>query len=110
MNNKAVIDQAMGQIMDLGVDCIIAADDVICGRALNWLHSRKYKIPDDVKIASFYNSNQLAEHNPPVTAISSNPKEMGANAMKLLMQMLDGQPVRQQNLVNYEILLRRSTM
>ncbi len=110
MNNKTVIEQAMGQIMDLGVDCIITADDVICGRVLNWLHNRKYKIPEDVKIASFYNSNQLAEHNPPVTAISISPKEMGAKAMKVLLQMLDGQPVRQQNLVNYEIMLRRSTM
>lgn len=110
MNNKAVIEQAMSQLMDIGVDCIIASDDVICGRALNWLHNRKYKIPEDVKIASFYNSNNLAEHNPPVTAISISPKEMGSKAMKVLLQMLDGQNVRQQNLVNYEILLRRSTM
>lgn len=110
MNNKTQIDQAMCQLFEMGVDCVITSDDVICGRVLNWLHNRKYMIPGDIKVASFYNSSYLAEHNPPITAINVNPKDVGVKATDVLFRLLDGQPVKQRNLINYEILLRKSTM
>lgn len=110
VNTRTVIEQAMSQIFEQGVDCIIANDDVICSRVLTWLSSKKYRIPHDVKVASFYNSNILAEHNPPITAISVNPKDVGISASKVLFRLLDGQPVKQKNLINYEILIRKSTM
>ncbi len=109
-DNKAAIDKALSQLFEMGVDCIIANDDVICSRVLSWLNSHNYRIPHDVRVASFYSSTQLAENNPPITAINISPRDIGTKAAQLLLQMIDGQPVKQKNKINYEIMLRKSTM
>lgn len=109
MNNKMLINKAVSQIMEKGVDCIVCSDDFICLRALAKLEEDNIKIPDMVKVASFYNSAQLESHNPPITALSINVEELGITAGKHLIEMISGEPVAHKSLINYEIVLKRST-
>lgn len=109
MNNKLLINRAVNQVMERGVDCIVCSDDFICSRVLAKLEEDSITIPDQVKVASFYNSTQLESHNPPITALSINVKELGITAGKHLIEMISGEPVDHKSLINYEIVLKRST-
>jgi len=67
-------------------------------------------VPDNIKVASFYDSYYLETHNPPVTAIGINVEELGIEAGKRLVGLIDGG--KNQNIksvLDYEIHLRRST-
>lgn len=109
MNNKMLIGRAVSQIMERGVDCIICSDDFICSRVLAKLEEDNCSIPEKVRVASFYNSTGLESHNPPITALSINVKELGITAGKHLIEMISGETVDHKSLVNYEIVLKRST-
>lgn len=109
MNNKTLIARAVSQVMDRGADCIVCSDDFICSRVLAKLEEDNIKVPDMVKVASFYNSSQLESHNPPITALSINVKELGITAGKHLIEMIAGETVVHKSLINYEIVLKRST-
>ena len=104
------IDSAMNLIMQRGAECVIASDDVICLKLLHWLSNRSYRVPDDIRVASFYNSSYIANNDPPITAIRIKPRDIGVRAAKLLMDMIDGQPVRGRSSMSYEILIRKSTL
>jgi DNA-binding LacI/PurR family transcriptional regulator len=109
MNNKMLINKAVSQILKRDVDCIVCSDDFICSRVLAKLEEENILVPDQVKVASFYNSIQLESHNPPITALSINVKELGVTAGKHLIEMISGETVAHKSLINYEIVLKKST-
>jgi len=109
MNNKMLIERAVNQIINSNVDCIICSDDFICSRALAKLEEENIAIPQQMKIASFYNSVQLETHNPPISVLSIDVKELGITAGKYLIKMISGETIAHNSLVNYEIVLKRST-
>lgn len=108
-SSPVFIEQAVRQAMNKKVDCILCTDDVICSRVLLKLNEGGYNVPDDVKVASFYDSVYLESHNPPVTSIGINVKELGTVAGKKLINVIQGHSEEEKTLVDYEIHLRRST-
>ncbi len=109
MNNSVLIDRAVKAAMDRHTDCIVCSDDLICSRVLAKLNEDGYSIPEDVKVASFYNNAHLESYNPPVTALNINPKELGISAAKSVIDIISGSAGIPKTWVNYEIVLRRST-
>ncbi|NLP35529.1 MAG: LacI family transcriptional regulator [Clostridiales bacterium] len=109
LNNIVLIQQAVNAILDKNVECIICADDFICSRVLAHLEEKQIKVPDMMKVASFYNSSLLETHNPPITAIKINGKELGITAGKKLIGIISGEESSHKSLVNYEIVLKKST-
>lgn len=109
MNNNILIDRAVKTVMDRHIDCIICSDDLICSRVLTELDTGNYSIPEDVKVASFYNNAHLESYNPPITALSIDPKELGIAAAKRLIDIISGLSGIPKTWVNYEIVLKRST-
>lgn len=109
MNNEALISRAVDKIMEYHVDCIICSDDLICSRVLAKLNKENYSVPDDIRVASFYNSAFLENHNPPITALNINVKELGIVAGERLIKLIAGDNEMQKALINYEIVLKQST-
>lgn len=109
MNTNALIDRAVDQIMNNHADCIVCTDDHICSRVLSRLNEKNYSVPEDVRVASFYNSAFLENHNPPVTALNINVKELGLIAGKQLINLISGESVVHKTMINYEIVLKKST-
>ncbi len=109
MTNNFIIQKAVTQIVERGVDCIVCSDDFICSRVLAKLEEMNCPVPEKIKVASFYNSVQLETHNPPITALSIDVKELGITAGRHLIQMIAGENVDHKSLINYEIILKRST-
>lgn len=103
------VEQAVHNILKHKAECIVCTDDVICGKVLSILRDSGHSIPNDIKIASFYDSVSMETNNPPITAIEFNAEELGTIAGKRLIQMIGGDINISKTVLDYEIHLRRST-
>ena len=110
MTNKVLIDRAVDEIMKQKADCIVCTDDMICGRVLSKLEEDGYQVPRDIKVASFYNSAYLENHHPPITSIRIDIKALGETAGKCLIQLISGEKVSMKTLLDYEVILKKSTI
>lgn len=110
MSNNALIDRAVDNIMTKKVDCIVCSDDIICSRVLTRLNETGYSVPKDIKIASFYGSAYLENYNPPITSLRIDVKALGLEAGKGLINLIEGREIAHKTLLDYEIVLKKSTM
>ena len=70
---------------------IIAGRDVIASRVVEKAQELGYKVPEDLAVIGFDNTavSQLAR--PSITSIESPMRQMGLEAPKLLMRLIDGE-------------------
>lgn len=108
-DSQSYIDKAMNSLLEKKVECILCSDDVICERVLVKLMAEGYSIPGDIKVASLYDSIHIAGHNPPITAVEVDSKQLGNVAVRRLLQTLDGKGGTLKEMVDYEIHIRKST-
>lgn len=108
-HRSADINASMEKIFQTSARCVIASDDVICEKILRWARDRHIAIPEELRLASFYNSRSLSNNTPPITAINVEPKAVGTAAAELVIDMLEGRKVENRTYVSHDILLRRST-
>ena len=91
------------------MDCILCMDDAAASRVLKILREKKVKVPDDVRVASFYDSTILENHVPSITSLSFDAKELGRVACRTLLDMIEGIDVKERTLLPYEVVLKEST-
>ena len=104
------IHRSVDSAIAAGTDCLVCMDDGICNIALSKLRKDGISVPGDVKVASFYNSEIQANHQPAVTTLQYDPKELGNVACRTLFKVLDGEKVPEKTLLGYEVLLKGSTL
>ena len=109
LNNDVLVERATEDAIDIGVDCIMCMDDIICGKALEYIHERNINIPNDIKIASFYDSKFLKEYSTGITALSFDAVELGRVACSKLVDKLNGKAVEKKTEIGYQVVLREST-
>lgn len=102
---KCAIDDALRN----GAECIICMDDRIAIILLDELQRKSVKIPDDIKVASFYNSPILEKNQPPITTLKYDPKELGAVTCRTLLDYLDGKDINEKVMLGYQVILNGST-
>ncbi|MDF2803195.1 MAG: transcriptional regulator, LacI family [Anaerocolumna sp.] len=108
-SSPVFVEQAVHNILKRNAECIVCTDDVICGRVLSVLREEGYRVPEDIKVASFYDSVYMKSNNPPVTAIGFDAEELGTIAGKRLIGLIAGDSNKSKTVLDYEIHLRRST-
>ena len=86
-----------------------AVDDAICAQVMRRLRERHIKVPQQVKVASFYNSSVLENNVPSITSLSFDSKELGARACKNLLRQIEGEETENRTLLPYEVVLKEST-
>ena len=84
-------------------------DDSIAGEVIARCRDEHIKIPGDLRVASFYNSSLLDSTVPSVTSLNFNDKNLGAEAARSLLAIIDGEYVQSKMLKNYEVILKEST-
>ena len=84
-------------------------DDSLCSYALSKLKQMQVKIPEDIKLASFYDSAMLDLSSPTVTTLKFDAIELGREAFKLLYEKIEGREVKEKTLLGYDIVLKEST-
>jgi len=84
-------------------------DDSIAGEVIAHCRQKSIKIPDDLRIASFYSSSILESASPAITSLNFNVRKLGAMAFELLLDKISGEDVHNVILRNYEVILKEST-
>lgn len=108
-NTKILVEQAVDKILEQQVDCILCMDDKICVQVLMKLNQEHLSIPRDIKVASFYDNLFLQCHNPPITALQFDERELGRMAGKMILHVLSGKEIPKKVYLEYDIVLRPST-
>lgn len=109
VNTKAMIERIVEELIKEKIECIICADDLLCSRVIAILDERGYTVPDNIKVASFYNSNLLESHHPAISTIKIDVKDLGRLAGHKLIDMLQGIQIEKKTLASHEIVLKKST-
>ncbi|MGN0143171.1 MAG: LacI family DNA-binding transcriptional regulator [Roseburia sp.] len=109
-DNNVMIDKTVREVVfERKVDCILCMDDAICSRVLKTLREEHIKVPADIRVASFYNSNMLENNIPSITSLSFDANELGMVACRTLLDLIEGQEVKERTLLPYEVVLKEST-
>lgn len=108
-NTKAMVSKAVERILDNRADCILCMDDKICTQVLTKLNKEHVIIPRDIRIASFYDSLFLQSHQPPITSLNFDEKELGREACKRIIDKLSGKKIKAKEYLGYDMILRQST-
>ena len=102
---KDVLDTVLAR----KVDCIVCMDDDICKLAMVHLRTNGIRVPQDVKVVSYYDNILLESNIPPVTSLRFDAVELGRIACRQLINRLEGKPAGEFVLPGYEMILRDST-
>lgn len=109
LDNPVLLDGKLDDIIKREVDCIVCMDDAICMEVLYKLRREGISVPDQICVASFYNSSMLETHDPSITSLDFDAKELGMLVCRTLLDMIEGQKVQKKTLLGYEVRLREST-
>ena len=110
VEKEIMIQRAVETLLQEQVDCIVCLDDAVCMHVLNKLRKEHISVPKQMKVASFYDSSILENNLPSITSLSFNARELGTVACKTLMELIEGNAVKQRTLLGYEVILKESTM
>lgn len=108
-DRQAMIHRAVEKLLAAEVDCIVCLDDAVCIQVLNKLRIEEVRVPEDMKVASFYDSSVLDNHMPSITSLSFDVRELGMTACRVLLDMIEGKEVEERTLLGYEVILKEST-
>ncbi len=103
------ISRAIDEIIVKKSDCILCMDDLICSMAMTCLKDKGIRIPQEIQIASFYDSAILKNNLPAVTSLSFNTRALGSAACTLLLKQLSGGDAKSGILTGYQMIFRDST-
>lgn len=109
LSSEEETERIVKQALKEGVRGIVCMDDRICTLVLHLLRRLSVKIPDQVMVASFYDSAILENNSPAVTAISFPARELGAVCCRQLLKRIEKEAAERKILLPYELLLREST-
>lgn len=103
------LDTIISDMIAKKVQCIVCGDDVISTWMMSRLQAGGYRVPKDIAIASLYNSSNLNCFSPSITAVSVPARQVGIRMGTQMIHFLEGEEYVQKTVMDYEILLRKST-
>ncbi|MBQ9928982.1 MAG: LacI family DNA-binding transcriptional regulator [Lachnospiraceae bacterium] len=109
MDSETKIEEAVEDILKKNVECIICMDDYICGCVLEKLEKENVNIPEDIKVASFYDSSLLESRQSVNLSLKFNVTEIAAACCNTLLSHIDKKDVPVKTLLGYEVVIREAT-
>lgn len=108
-NAQRNIEDAVIKLISLHVDCIACMDDAICVACLIILREHGIRVPQNVRVVSFYDSLELQNFDPPITAVIVDNRVVSRQAGKLLERLITGEDCKHTVMVDYTISYRESS-
>ncbi len=90
------------------VDGIFAASDLMAMGTLDALRAAGRRVPDDVALVGFDDSELAADSDPPLTTVRQPIEALGAEMGRLLLDQLDGDASPRGVTLETELVVRRS--
>ena len=91
-------------------DAIYATLDRLALGALLGAEAQGLRVPDDVRIGACSESDESRRSRPALTALRLNPELLAAEAIDLLIDLIEGRPTSRQRVVPSVLIPRRSTV
>jgi DNA-binding LacI/PurR family transcriptional regulator len=107
--------QAMSALLALPAHerptAIVAYNDLMALGALHAIRTQRLHVPEDISVIGIDDISMAAHTNPPLTTIAQPKYRMGRMAMRILRQMIDGQPPPEDSytLMESPLIVREST-
>jgi DNA-binding LacI/PurR family transcriptional regulator len=108
MDNRPKRHAVVDELLELGYRRFLCMDEEVCLDAMERLHQLGCRIPEDVTIACLYDSEQLANATPPVSALEFNAADIGRVACRELLMYLKGEHYDPKPMLGYRIIKRTS--
>ena len=93
---------------ELPFTALAAASDEMAMGAIKALQDLGYRVPHDVSVTGFDDLPFAAYVNPPLTTVHQPIRSVGRVAAEMLIEQLEGKPVRQM-ILPVELVIRNST-
>lgn len=109
VTNSYMVNNIVDSLLTQDVDCIIGMDDSLCGYILTKLAKEHVRIPEDIKVASFFNSSLLEHNQPSITSLQFDVAQLGMVSCMTLLNLIDKKEVENRTLMGYEVIMKEST-
>lgn len=109
-DSPARIQDAVECLIRARAECIVCMDDVVCLSVLQILAKKDIAVPQQIQVASFYDSALLKNNKPAITSLGFDDKALGALTCKTLLDYIGGMEVQGKTRVDYELVTRASTL
>ena len=100
---------ALEDILRRKADGVICMDEKLTGYAVTECRHRKIRVPEELRMASFYNGSFLETTTPAITALDIDDRKLGAAAARSLLDIIEGEEAKGELLRSYQVILREST-
>ena len=98
------------RLLDAGVTGIVAASDMMALGAIRAARSRGARVPDDVSVVGFDDTELMAFTDPPLTTLHQPVTRIVDHAVNMLLAQIDGQPCDvTERLLPAELIVRGTT-
>lgn len=108
-DTPAKVELAVNKLLEERTECIVCMDDAICLTVLQTLSRKQIQVPEQMQVASFYDSTLLRNNKPAVTSLRFDDKALGALTCSVLLRYIQGDEIKGRTLLGYEVSLRAST-
>lgn len=108
-DTPARVELAVKKLREEAAECIVCMDDAICLIVLQALSRSNVTVPEQMQVASFYDSTLLMNSKPAVTSLLFDDKALGALTCSVLLRYIQGDEVKGRTLLGYKIVSRDST-
>ena len=103
------VEAAVQAAIEEKADAILCMDDVICNMCLSCLKEKRIQIPQQMKVASLYDSKNMECGNPSITSVHFDTIKLGKMACLKLLNLLGEMTKEEETPMNYQVILREST-
>lgn len=90
-------------------ECLLCCDDNMAYAVMTDLRKRGIRVPEDIRLASLYDSELLAGTQPGITAVQFDAAALGTAACRLLLDSMAGKMVMPRIVHGHQVILRGST-
>lgn len=106
---SVLVEKAVEELMAKSAECILCMDDSICNFVLHKCTQEGIRIPEDIRVASFFNSSILENNRPSITCLNFDSNEQGMLAARTMLDLLEGKHVEGVTKLGYQVIINNST-
>ncbi|GEM_PF-3452383 len=99
-----------GRIMSLGLDAVVATNDIMAGNLIKYLTLMRYKVPEDLAVIGFDGVDYICSLvNPELTTVRHPTELVADKAAELLVAMMKGKKIsKKSNIIEPELIIGRT--
>jgi len=104
------IEQAVDELLEKQVQCIVCMDDMICNHVIRKLREMDINLLNTVKVASFYGGVTGSVLASQVETVEFDAKKLGFVTCNTLLDVVDGKQIAVKQLLPYKLRTVEQTM